>query len=101
MIVDKNLKGIADKEVKTEQFHWIVRIYNDELISKEKCKEIREEIKKDKANKYLLKYQVIICFGKENIKILSSNFTRFRRSRMIFITSDLEFDLDENMYKKN
>ena len=100
-IVDENLRDIADKELKTEQFHWIVRIYNDELLTSEKCKTLREEIKKDKAKKnQLLKYQVIICFGKENIKILSSHFVKLRRSRMIFITNDSEYDLDEKMDKR-
>ena len=101
-IVDEYLKNIAQKEFETEQFHWIARIYNDELITKEKCEEIMKNMKKDKTKKnknILLKYQVILCFGNENTKILTENFIDLRKSRMIFIT-DTECDLDENIDKR-
>ena len=102
-IKDSYLKTIANKEFKTEQFYWIARIYNEELLTKEKCEQLRKEIKSDKGSSknknILLKYQVILCFGNENIKIVSENFTKFRKSRMIFIT-DLECKLDEKMDKR-
>ena len=100
-ITDNYLKTIADKEFQTEQFHWIARINNDAIITNEKCKEIRKEIKEDKcSNKNkILKYQVILCFGNENTKILSENFIKFRRSRMIFVT-DSECELDAKIDKR-
>lgn len=100
-ITDSFLKTIADKEFQTEQFHWIARINNDAIITKEKCKEIRKEIKEDKSSNKnkILKYQVILCFGNENTKILSENFIKFRRSRMIFVT-DSECELDAKIDKR-
>ena len=101
-IADDYLKTIADKEFLTEQFHWIARIYNDK-ITKEKCEEIKKEIRKDKSSKQnknkILKYQVILSFGNENTKILSENFINFRKNRMIFIT-DSECELDEKIDKR-
>ena len=102
-ITDLYLKKIADREFKTEQFHWIARIYNEELLTKEKCEELREEIRKDKSSiengNKLLKYQVILCFGKDNVEILSENFEELRKSRMIFVTEE-KCDLNENMDKR-
>ena len=102
-ITDLNLRNKADREFKTEQFHWIARIYNEEILTEEKCSELREEIMKDKGdieNKdKLLNYQVILCFGNENVEILSKNFDDLRRSRMIFIT-DEKCNLNENMDKR-
>ena len=99
--IDDSMKDLADKEFKTEQFHWIARIYKEEFIDEKICEELRKEIKKDKSNKEnkILKYQVILCFGNKNTKIISSHFTKLRQSRMIFVT-DSECDLDEKMDKR-
>ena len=100
-IVEPTLQNLADREFKTDQFHWIARIFNDEKITEEKCKEIRKEIQKDKSSKLknLLKYQVILCFGNENTKILSKNFINLRKNRMIFITNS-KCEIDENIDKR-
>ena len=100
-INDPILKNIADKEIKTDQFHWIARIYKDEILTNEKCQEIRKEIQKDKGSnsKKLLKYQAILCFGNENTKILSEKFDELRKTRMIFITEE-KCILDEDMDKR-
>ena len=99
--IDNSLSYLADKEFKTEQFHWIARIYDDGLFDENKCNKLREEIKSDKSNKEnkILNYQVILCFGTENIKIITSHFSKLRRSRMIFVT-DSEYDIDNDIDKK-
>ena len=81
-ITDNYLKNIANKEFKTDQFHWIARIYNDEL-TEQKCKEIRQEIKEDKSSNKnkISKYQVILSFGNDTTKILSKHFFDFSYSR--------------------
>ena len=102
-IFDSYLKTIADREFKTDQFHWIARIYDEEILSQKKCDELRKEIMKDQGNDKnkdkLLKYQVILCCGNENVEILSKNFIRLRKSRIIFIVEEL-FDLNEEMDKR-
>ena len=50
-ITDSYLKTIADREFKTEQFHWIARINNEEILTEEKYNEIEEEIKEDRRSK--------------------------------------------------
>ena len=102
-ITDPYLKTIADREFKTEQFHWIARINNEEILTEEKYKDIEEEIKEDRRSKkninIILRYQAILCFGNENIKILSEHFEDLRKNRMIFITEE-KCDLDEDMDKR-
>jgi len=102
-IKDSYLKTIADREFKTDQFHWIARIYNDENLTDEKCKVLEKEIGEDKGSKQninkILRYQAILCFGDENVEILSENFEFLRKSRMIFITEE-ECDLDDDMDKR-
>ena len=81
-------------------------MYDEENLTQDKCDKLREEIMKDTGtieNKdKLLKYQVILCFGNENIKILSENFEKLRKSRMIFIIDekDEKCDLDEDMDRR-
>ena len=104
-ISDSYLKNIADRELKTDQFHWIARIYDEEVLTENECNKLRDEIMKDTGeieNKdKLLKYQVILCFGNENVKILSENFANLRKSRMIFITDEkYEGELDEDMDRR-
>ena len=101
-IKDSYLKTNADKEFITEQFHWIVRIYKEEILTEDTIKEMRSEIKKDKGSdkNKIMKYQAIICFGSENVKILSENFEELRRSRMIFITEEKCNNIDEEMDKR-
>ena len=102
-ISDSYLKTIADREFKTEQFHWIARIYNEDILTEEKYKEITKEINDDKRSKQninkILRYQAILCFGNENVKILSENFEELRKTRMIFITEE-KCDLDQDMDKR-
>ena len=102
-ITDSYLKTIADRQFKTEQFHWIARIYNEEILTEEKYEELEKEIEEDKGSKQninkILRYQVILCFGNENVEILSESFDDLRKSRMIFITEE-ECELDENMDRR-
>lgn len=104
-ISDDNLKNKfkVTKEFKTDQFHWIAHIYDDGLLTEEKCKEIENEIKADRCNKenekIILKNQVILCFGNENSEMLSSYFKKLRKSNIIFIT-ETECKLSEKMDKR-
>ena len=102
-INDPYLKTIADREFKTEQFHWIACIYSEEILTEEKYEEIEIETKNDRHSKQntnkLLRYQAILCFGNENAKILSENFEELGKIRMIFITEE-KCDLDEDMDKR-
>ena len=102
-ISDLYLKTIADREFKTDQFHWIARIYDEEILSQEKCNKLRAEIMEDEGNDdnkdKLLRYQVILSFGNENTEILSKNFSKLRKSRMVFIADDL-FDLNQKMDRR-
>ena len=46
-ISDSYLKTIAYREFKTDQFHWIARIYDEEILAQDQCDKIREQIMKD------------------------------------------------------
>ena len=100
---DLKTKLKVTKEFKTEQFHWIVHIHKDGELNNEDCKEIEKEIKEDRRKKenenILIKNQIILCFGNENVEILSKNFTKFKKSNMIFIT-ETKCQLDSKMDKR-
>ena len=102
-ITDEYLKKIADREFKTEQFHWIARIYKNDKLNDEDIEIIAKEIMSDRGNKNninkLMKYQVIICFENDNVEILSKNFEELCKNRMIFIT-DSKCHLNEDMEKR-
>ena len=92
------------KEFKTNEFHWIAHIYKDGELNDEDCQEIEKEIKDDRKKKendeILLKNQIILCFGSENVDILSKNFIKFRRSNMIFVT-EKQCQLNPKMDKRH
>ena len=50
-ITDEYLKKIADREFKTEQFHWIARIYKNDKLNDENIELIAKEIMSDRGNK--------------------------------------------------
>ena len=91
-------------EFKTNEFHWIAHIYKDGVLTDEDCKEIEKEIKDDRKKKeneeIMLKNQIILCFGSENVEILSKYFIKFRKSNMIFVT-EKQCTLDPKMDKRH
>ena len=104
-VSDQNLRNKfkVTKQFKTEEFHWIAHVYENELLNEEICNEIEKEIKgerEDKENeKLILKNQVILCFGNENTELVSSYFKNFRKSNMIFVT-ETECKLSKEMDKR-
>ena len=74
-ISDPYLKTKADKEFKTDQFHWILSVYSSDFQKEEAIQKIIEDVEKernqviDENNKKLLKNTVIIWF--DDYKILT------------------------------
>lgn len=95
-IKDPILKGKADREFKTDQFHWILSIYSNYCLEKEICEKISEDINKERNekieenNKNILDQQIIICFG-EN-KYLGDYFEKMRQPKIILVT-EKEYEL--------
>ena len=104
-VSDENLKNKfkVTRQFKTEQFHWIAHVYENEKLNEETCKEIETEIKEERKNKenekLILKNQVILCFGDQYTELVSSYFTKFRKSNMIFIT-ETECKLSKEMDRR-
>ena len=100
---DLKMKFKVTRQFKTEQFHWIVHIYENRVLNKDLCDEIEKEIKEDRRDKenekIILKNQVILCFGNENTELISSYFKKFRKSNIIFIT-ETECKISEKMDKR-
>ena len=102
-VSDNNLRNKfkVTKQFKTEQFHWIAHVYENDLLNKDIFKEIEKEITEDRkeknGEKIILKNQVILCFGNENTELVSSQ--KFRKSNIIFIT-ETECKLDKKMDKR-
>lgn len=89
-IKDPILQKKADKEFKTDQFHWILSIYSSNFLSKEICEKVSENIKKerneiiDENNKNILNQPIIICFGE--CKYLGEFFEEMRKPKIILVT---------------
>ena len=104
-VTDENLRNKfkVTRQFKTEQFHWIAHVYENEILNEETCKEIEKEIKGERANKenakFILKNQVILCFGDQHTELVSSYFSKFRKSNMIFVT-ETECKLSNGMDKR-
>ena len=104
-VSDENLRNKfkVTRQFKTEQFHWIAHVYENEILNEETCKEIEKEIQGERAykenEKLILKNQVILCFGDKHTELVSSYFSKFRKSNMIFIT-ETECKLSNGMDKR-
>ena len=110
-INDSYLKTKGDRELKTDQFHWIFSVLSCDSPSKDICDFIKQQISEDRNeklndnNKRLLKQRIIICIGKGDL--LASYFKDMIKPRIIFITHskyDINIDkryviniIDENM----
>ena len=102
-IIDEYFKKKADKEFKTDQFHWIARLKFKHKLMEKVVNDIKEEIKKDRnegvdeINKNILNRQAIICFGDNNVDILNKYYKYMRNPRIIFVTEKkCEIKMEEN-----
>ena len=90
LIIDPYLKTKGDREVKTDQFHWILSVFSYDSPTKDVCDYISKDIYEDRNeqinenNKRLLKQRIIICIGKGDI--LENYFKEMSKPRIIFIT---------------
>lgn len=89
-IKDSFLKTKGDREYKTDQFHWILKVYNNDIVTEDTCEKIKKEITEDRKelnneqNKILLKERIIICFGESDL--LWKYFHDMRKPSYIFVT---------------
>ena len=98
-ISDPYFKTIADKEFKTDQFHWILRVYCSESLDKDICEKITHDIEFernqiiDENNKKLLRQTIIICF--DDSKLLCDYFEKMKNPKIILVTqSKSEIKID-------
>ena len=99
-ILDPYFKTIADKEFKTDQFHWILRVYCSENLDKDICEKITHDIvlernqKIDENTKKLLRQTIIICF--DDSKLLCDYFEKMKNPKIILVTqSKSEIKIDK------
>ena len=87
-ITRPDLKGKGDTEYKSSDFYWITKIYKDEILTTEKCKEIDDIIEKDKTDEdNPLNFHIMLLFGDDNdIQMILEEFSLINRPRIIFIT---------------
>ena len=89
-ISDPYLKTKADKEFKTDQFHWILSVYSSDFQKEEAIQKIIEDVEKernqviDENNKKLLKNTVIIWF--DDYKILTYYFDKLKNPKIILVS---------------
>ena len=89
-ISDPYLKTKADKEFKTDQFHWILSVYSSDFQKEEAIQKIIEDVEKernqviDENNKKLLKNTVIIWF--DDYKILNDYFDKLKNPKIILVS---------------
>ena len=102
-IIDEYFKKKADKEFKTDQFHWIARLKFKHKLMEKVVNDIKEEIKKDRnegddeINKNILNRQAIICFGDNNVDILNKYYKYMRNPRIILVTEKkCEIKMEKN-----
>ena len=68
-ITDEYFKTQADREFKTDQFHWILKVFTCESLNDGTCRKIVDDIELSRNeeinenNKNILNQNVIICFG--------------------------------------
>ena len=90
LINDQYLKTIADKEFKTDQFHWILKVYCSESLSEDVCQKIIHDVDFernqiiDENNKNVLRQTILICF--DDSELLCKYFKKMRNPRIILVT---------------
>jgi hypothetical protein len=87
-ITREEFKDKGDKEFKSNDFYWIIRHYEDNLLTSEKCDEMEENIEDEKTCKGLkIKHHILLLFGDDNdIQMIVQQFSNINRPRIIFVT---------------
>ena len=97
-ISSADLQSKGDTEYKSSDFYWITKIYEDEVLTEEKCNQIEENIENDKAAK--IKYHIMLLFGDDNnIQMILEEFSDIHRPRIIFV-SNKKTNIEESNKKK-
>ena len=100
-ITRPDLKGKGDTEYKSSDFYWITKIYKDEILTTEKCKEIDDIIEKDKTDEdNPLNFHIMLLFGDDNdITDILEEFSLINRPRIVFVTNKIK-KIEESNNKK-
>ena len=89
-ISQEKFKSKGDNEFKTNDFYWIIKKYNDEILDDKKCGELEDSIEKDCVkddNGISIKHHILLLFGDDNdIQMVVQTFSDAYRPRIIFIT---------------
>ena len=87
-----DLKEKGDTEYKSKDFYWITKIYEDEILNKEKCKKIEEIIENDKTDEdenNQINFHIMLLFGDNNdIEMILKEFSDINRPRIVFVTEN-------------
>ena len=85
-----HLQSKGDSEYKSNDFYWITKIYNDDIITKEMVNEMEENIEVAKTSQENpINFHVMLCFGEENdIEMIVEEFSNIHRPRIIYITEN-------------
>ena len=91
----------GDTEYKSSDFYWITKIYDDEIVTTEKCNEIEENIEADKTDvKNPLNFHIMLLFGDDNdIKDILEEFSLINRPRIVLVTNKIK-KIEESNNKK-
>lgn len=89
-ITDSIYKTKGDREFKCSVFYCIIKIYEDKLLTEEKCNEIEENIENDKTDCELkINHHILLLFGDENdMDMILDEFSDINRPRIIFVTNN-------------
>ena len=89
-ITREDLKVFGDNEYKSNDFYWIIKKYEDALLTEDKCDEMEEKIENEKAGLDLpmpMKHHILLLFGDNNdIQMIVQQFSNINRPRIIFVT---------------
>ena len=87
-INNPDYRSKGDYEYKTNDFYWIIKIYNYNLLTSKECDELEEIIENDKTcERGKIKHHILLLFGDNNdIKVILEEFSDINRPRIIFIT---------------
>ena len=89
-ITREDLKVFGDNEYKSNDFYWIIKIYEDALLAEDKCDEMEDKIENEKTGQdlpMLMKHHILLLFGDDNdIQMIVQQFSNINRPRIIFVT---------------
>ena len=87
-ITREDLKAFGDNEYKTNDFYWIIKKYEDTLLTSDKCDELEVLIENEKTGQdFQIKHHILLLFGDDNdIRMIVEEFSNINRPRIIFVT---------------